>query len=138
MKKMKWKPLVIAILGMVMAVRTGLNVYRLWRTGDSVKEARRNLVEATAESERLQKQLLEVKSPEWVEKEARERLGYGRPGETILVLPEQESSRETELGAQEQNIPNWKKGGKLFVRFWVPGVGSAPTPPHTAPPTSSN
>ncbi|KKU56633.1 hypothetical protein A3C34_02455 [Candidatus Amesbacteria bacterium RIFCSPHIGHO2_02_FULL_48_21] len=117
MKKMKWKPLVIAILGMVMAVRTGLNVYRLWRTGDSVKEARRNLVEATAESERLQKQLLEVKSPEWVEKEARERLGYGRPGETILVLPEQESSRETELGAQEQNIPNWKKWWKLYVRI---------------------
>lgn len=109
--------MVIAILGMVMAVRTGLNVYRLWRTGDSVKEARRNLVEATAESERLQKQLLEVKSPEWVEKEARERLGYGRPGETILVLPEQESSRETELGAQEQNIPNWKKWWKLYVRI---------------------
>ncbi len=65
-------------------------------------------------------------SSEFVYKEALEQLGYTRPGEVIVVLPDFEKEKEkTDNGSQEaeenqssQNpaepVPNWKKWRILF------------------------
>lgn len=63
-------------------------------------------------------------SSEFVYKEALEQLGYTRPGEVIVVLPDFEKEKEKafdETGQDEQSstnavepIPNWKKWRILF------------------------
>ena len=98
----------------VMAIRTGQNVWRLWRAGDRVSEAKEALVVAQEENSRLQAQLEEASSPEFVEREARDKLGYGREGEVILLLPEQELES---VRAGEQERPNWKKWWDVYIRI---------------------
>lgn len=104
---------VVVILGL-MAVRTGQNVVRLWRAGERVTEAEQSLAEARSENERLQARLTEVKSEEFIEKEAREKLGFGREGEVILILPEHEGGNGEDKKDQAGSA-NWKKWWDLYI-----------------------
>lgn len=104
---------VVVILGL-MTIRTGQNVVRLWRAGERVTEAEKTLAEARAENDKLQDRLTEVRSDEFVEKEAREKLGFGREGEVILILPDQ-ASDNNESGGEEGDKPNWQKWWNLYI-----------------------
>jgi len=104
---------VVIVLG-VMAVRTGQNVWRLYKAGDRVNEARRELAQAQTENGRLEARLKEVQSPEFVEREARERLGWGREGEVVLLLPEQKMDNG-QLKIENESKPNWRKWWDLYV-----------------------
>ena len=64
-------------------------------------------------------------SPEFVYKEALEQLGYTRPGEVIVILPDFEEKEKTSNDSEEKEegqiakhsaepIPNWKKWRILF------------------------
>lgn len=99
----------------MMAVRTAQNVWRLWRAGDRVTEAKQALVEAQAENQQLQARLAEVQSDEYVEKEAREKLGYGREGEVILLLPKGEQAGLKEV--REEKKPNWEQWWEAYIRI---------------------
>lgn len=115
MQRKRWLGWLIFGLGLVMAVRTGRNLHRIWRTGDVLKQARQELAELNAENERLKLRLDEVQTPEWQEAEIKEKLGYGKEGETILILPKETSSQGPVLSTQGPEIPNWKKWWKLYV-----------------------
>ena len=115
LKLKRWKEWVIVLGLSVMAVRTGQNVWRLWKAGDRVSEARSVLAEAEVENKKLKARLEEVQSPEFVEKEAREKLGYGREGEVILMLPKQ--NEESSFAKATEDKPNWRKWWDLYVRI---------------------
>ena len=91
-----------------------MNVWKLYKAGDKVEVARKELAEVQAEQEKLKAQLEYVQSDEFVEREAREKLGYGKEGETLLVLPNQNSTQYSEKSAQEEG-PNWRKWWKLYI-----------------------
>jgi hypothetical protein len=69
--------------------------------------------------EKEQQKLLEKRqyyqSEEFIEEEARNKLGLSRPGETIVILPPNvgEILGQKE-GIPEKEIPNWQKWWKLF------------------------
>lgn len=110
---------IILIIGLVMAIRTGTNVYRLWRAGDQVEEQTKAVEAARLENERLKQELAKAQNPETVEKEAREKLGYGREGETIVIVPKEENpgtNKANEANSQKTE-PNWKKWWKLYIRI---------------------
>jgi len=80
-----------------------------------IREAEQNLSNLEEKNRQLQERLKEVKSPEFIEKEAREKLGLAKPGETVYILP----PNVAYLPRQEENIPkeelpNWQKWWKLF------------------------
>lgn len=114
-EKRKWWRWVIVGVGLVMAVRQGVSVVRLWKTGRVVEEAKTQVEKESRENERLKEKLAEVSSPEFVEREAREKLGYGKAGETLLVLPNQNSAQNAEKSAQDKEDPNWRKWWRLYV-----------------------
>jgi len=43
-----------------------------------------------------------VQSPEWQEAEIKEKLGYGKPGETVLILPKETSDQGPAMPAGRQ------------------------------------
>lgn len=100
------------ILAVIVAVRLGANVWRLWRAGERVEEAREELTQAQRENEELKKRLAEVQTPEFVEKEAKERLGLAREGEVIVIIPEGETATAGE--AKPEMEPNWKQWWNLY------------------------
>jgi len=66
----------------------------------------------------LQQQLKFFQSDEYVEKIARDKLLLAKPGETVLLLPQNHNEITnyqlpiTNLG--EADLPNWQKWAKLF------------------------
>lgn len=85
-----------------------------FRAGGRVAETERKLDAAQRENEQLLKQKREVDGADFVEKEARNRLGMSLPGETIVVLPEE---LQNALGETvEIREPNWKKWWRLVTQ----------------------
>ncbi len=112
-KKSNW---LIYLFGLFLVFRLSVNVYRLWKAGDVVKQAQNELEEAKAQNQKLERKLAEVQSEEFLEREAREKLGYGKPGEIVVLLPEENSTKDEVLSAKE-DIPNWRKWRKLYLGF---------------------
>lgn len=106
----------LLILGVTLVYRTGANVLRLWKAGERVQEAESRLAQAKEENVQLKQEAEEVKTPEYMERLAREKLGYGYEGEVVLVMPDDTSAKGEVLSAKEEE-PNWKRWRKLYLGF---------------------
>lgn len=104
------------LLGLVFAGRTSYRIWRLVQVRRIVTETRQRTDRAYRENELLKKRLAEVSNDAFVEREARDKLGMGKPGEVIIILPNQNSAQFSEKSAQE-NKPNWRKWWNLYVRI---------------------
>ena len=91
-----------------------MNVWKLYKAGDKVEIARKELAQAEAEQEKLKAQLEYVQSDEFIEREAREKLGLGKPGETVVIVPTPQiaSKVQSDKGSEQ----NWRKWWKLYVK----------------------
>lgn len=114
MKRIKWW--IFVAISLVLAIKLGWGVVRLWKTGGLVEEAEKEVSDLKKENNSLQEKLVYVNSPEFVEKEARDKLGLGKEGETILVIPDQSSVQGLGVRVQE-NVPNWRKWWDLYIRI---------------------
>jgi cell division protein FtsB len=112
----KWAGWAILILGLVMVFRVGGNVVRLWKAGGWVKEAEEDVKKAEEENLRLKGQLAEVQTPRFLEQEAREKLGYGKPGEIVLVMPDQGTTQSSKLTIRDETA-NWIRWRKAYLGF---------------------
>ncbi len=115
MKSVKGK--ILVVLGLVLAVKLGLGVIKLWKTGGLVEEAQKEVLDLKKENASLQEKLVYVNSPEFVEKEARDKLGYGREGEVILVLPDQNANLNSQISNFKLKISNWRLWWDLYIRI---------------------
>ncbi|MDO8573570.1 MAG: septum formation initiator family protein [Candidatus Daviesbacteria bacterium] len=100
----------------------GLFSYSLiTRTTEAVKSGERlsksaDLVyKLEAQNKQLKKKLTEIKSPDYIEEAIRNKLGFARKGETIVVIPEEKL--KLVLGASQSaqiRLPNWLGWLKVF------------------------
>ena len=69
-------------------------------------------------NKQLQSKLYEIQSPEFIEEEARNKLGLGRAGETLVIIPEEKlkSVIGASSSASEVRFPNWLGWLKVFFR----------------------
>lgn len=108
----------LLILVLVIIISMGRNSLGLVGKKDQIKEAR----ERVAELEREQAQLLELKekveSPEFVEKEAREKLGLAKSGEVVVVLPSEDILRRLAPKIEEEEfveaLPIFRRWARMF------------------------
>lgn len=108
----KWSILVV-IAGLLFAVKQGASVWRLWKSGEQVHLAQMQLQQEEERNQALKKRLAEVDNPEFIEREAREKLGYAKEGETILILPQQNEVDSSQLTVDSR--PNWRKWWDLYI-----------------------
>jgi cell division protein FtsB len=107
---------VILIVGTVVAFNMGMNVWRLFGASGRLRDEERLLAEAVAERAQLKKKLDEVQSPDFVEKEAREKLGLGRAGEEVIVIPNDVLGGDR-VGEVQTEDPSWVKWRRLYLGF---------------------
>lgn len=88
------------------------SILDLIKRRDMIKERQNALLRVEAENKKLKDQLSQVQSPEFIERQAREKLGLVKEGETVVFLPE--ASASASQSASTQNLPNWKKWIRLF------------------------
>lgn len=79
-----------------------------------IKKAKDRLQEVTDDNQNLERQLAQVGSQEFIEKEARNKLNLGKEGEIVLILPSI-SPFLTPTPIPVDISPNWQKWVKIFL-----------------------
>lgn len=88
------------------------SIYNLWNKQDLVVKAKNELEREKQESRRLKVQFSYVKSEEFVESEARDKLFMVKPGESGVIVPQDLVKKKKEKS--EIELANWKKWINLF------------------------
>lgn len=114
----KWRVirLIIIVVSAMLVVNLSRSIWDLWRRRDILGERQAVLKRLEAEQARLQKEYEYAQSPEFIEQEARNRLGLAREGETVVLLPKSQipNPNDQTKEEKEENVPNWKKWWRLF------------------------
>jgi len=106
--------IVLIVLGIGLALKMSVNIWRVYWSGQRLVQAQKALDLAQVEQDGLKKTLSYVRTPEFVEKEAREKLGYGREGEVVLIMPKFPDRTKGEV-LSAKNLPAWKQWWKLYI-----------------------
>ena len=78
--------LIIFFLSVFVIIGLGRSVYGLWRRTDIVRERREELAKIQEENRQLQEKLMEMQSPDFIEQQARDKLGLLKEGEVVVLI----------------------------------------------------
>jgi cell division protein FtsB len=81
-----WLVVLLAV-GILLAVQFGRQVYLNWESGQRAAGLQAQIAQVDAENERLEQELAYVRSPAYVDAEARRLTNVGLPGEQAMVIP---------------------------------------------------
>lgn len=105
--------LVISILIIHSLIRS---IYSLWNKEDLLIRAGKELSNKKKENEELKKDLNKVQSPEFIEKEARNKLMLVKEGEQRVIIPSEMMASHSSRNEALTKTPNWKKWWDLFFK----------------------
>lgn len=107
---------IVIVVSIVIVINLSRSIWDLWRRRDVLGERQEVLRRAEEENKRLQSELEYAQSPEFIEQEARNRLGLGREGETVILMPNDKLQMTNEKTEDKTvgTLPNWKKWWRLF------------------------
>ncbi len=92
------------------------SIYNLWQKRDLIDRARRTLNTEKKKNDEFKRKLKDVAQPQFIEKEARDKLFLVKPGEGIVVVEPtiymQASGSSAEKLMDRQ--PNWKQWWEAF------------------------
>lgn len=98
-----------------------LGVSSFWGRENALEQAQRELESLEKEYGQLLEKRAEVESDEFVEREARDKLGLAREGEVVVVLPSDEILRRLVPVEQEEvfvgELPIWRQWVEMFFKI---------------------
>jgi cell division protein DivIC len=107
--------LAIIVLGLGASFGLAQNLYNSYQNSQLLQNAREKLERLRIENSTLKESVKEAENPNFIEKEARERLGLVKPGEVVVILPEKSStSAAVSTTANDLQRPIWKQWWGLF------------------------
>ncbi len=106
----------VAILGLSYSLSR--QVYTSLQAGSRLDSEAEGLVALQQENSALKKQLAQTNSPSFVEQEARDKLDMARPGETVVIIPQEEIDKVLGLSQDKpvEKVPNWQGWARLFFK----------------------
>lgn len=120
------KQKIVNIMGLVLPILTFLilasslvkGVTRIRQGNEIIKKTEMKLAKISEENRKLEEQVQVVSSPEYKEKQLRDKMGLVKEGEIIIVLPEAEIVKKLApilpKGEEVKLKPNWLKWMDLF------------------------
>jgi cell division protein FtsB len=107
--------LVLLIVGILLAVQFGRQIYANWEIGQRAAEMQAEIARVEAENALLQQELDYLRSDAFVSAEARRLANLGQPGERLLIIPPgAEAPLPEELLALERPKPLLQQWVELF------------------------
>ncbi|MDZ7587127.1 MAG: septum formation initiator family protein [Patescibacteria group bacterium] len=111
---------IIMIFCLLISARLVKEIIKLKSVDKRLKDADLELLLAQQEQIELKKQLEEVESKSWWEKRVRNVLKMAKPGEVIIVIPEEVVKQAAETGefvkiAEDENLSNMQKWWRILV-----------------------
>lgn len=108
----------LLIVSILLIISMGRNIASLLSRADTIEEARERVEELKKEQAELLQVKERVESEEFIEKEAREKLGLAKSGETVVVLPDEEILRRIAPNFEQEEfvekLPIWKRWVRMF------------------------
>lgn len=114
---MKRKIKVILVILVVLLVVYNLinQILGAFKSSDRLSSAVEKVYSLEAKNKELKGKLAQIKSPAFIEQQARDKLGLSKPGETVVIIPEQKLKEILGISQSAQiRFPNWKGWLKLF------------------------
>lgn len=91
------------------------SIFSLWQKRELLINTRNEVAKSKEENQQLKEQMSAVKRPSFIEKQAREKLFMTKPGEQIVVIPDNIMlSEKTEKPALTETKANWQLWWELF------------------------
>jgi|SRR3989344_2574317 len=87
------------------------------KSGERLSSAADVVYKLEAKNRQLKKKLIQIQSPEFIEQQARNKLGLGKPGETTVIIPD--DKLKLILGTSQSaqiRLPNWLGWWKIFFK----------------------
>ena len=112
MRAKKPVKILLFLLALYSIFNISRSVWRIYRRGDRLMELRREIENLKEEKKRLQEEIVYRQSPEFIEKEARDRLNMVKEGERVVILPAEltpPSTKEKKTSKEVVTEPNWKQ-----------------------------
>jgi hypothetical protein len=101
-----------------MIISLSRSVVDLWERRKIVKEEQERLTQLEKRHEELTEKLKMVQTPGFVEKEARERLGMAKEGDTIIIMDTNFTVQKERVGMisneSSGQLPYWKRWWQMF------------------------
>jgi cell division protein FtsB len=110
-----------AIWGLILLLTLNLikDIGRTRSIREQIEAEEQKLTKIEADNKKLQDQLAQAQSADFIEKEVRDKLGLAKEGEAIVVLPDPETIKklapQIEHDSDTLPDPNWRKWLKLFI-----------------------
>lgn len=112
--------IIIAALILIFIVYNFMvRIFTAFKAGDRLTEAANRLHTLEIQNKDLKAQLKEVTSPDYIEKQARDKLGLAKEGEVVVVIPEERIKQVLGLGKEspeEEKLANWLGWVRLFLK----------------------
>lgn len=114
-KKVALSLIILLVLGL--AYNLINQIMEAAKSGERLSAAADTVYKLEAENKQLKKKLSEIESAEFIEQQARDKLGLGKPGEVVVIIPE-EKLKEV-MGASQSaevaRLPNWLGWLRVFL-----------------------
>ena len=104
----------ILVFESYLIISSSQSVWSLWQKQGEAEKKRQEVEKLEVENRRLQSRLAYEQSPQFVEKQAREKLNLVKPGETVVVIPEDVLKAATASAVPTPPPPNWQQWLRLF------------------------
>lgn len=116
---MSRKILIILSLIVVLIIAYNLisQTMQALKSGERLTEAAVELQSLENKNKELKKNLEYINTQEFIEKQARDKLGLAKKGETVVIIPDEKINQV--LGASKnpklERLPNWQGWLRLFL-----------------------
>ena len=107
----------IILLGVVIGYKLLIQITDTLKSTERLSAQAEAVYELEIKNKELKAKLQEIQSPEFIEEMARNKLGLGKAGEVVVIIPEQKIKEilGATASAEVVRLPNWL--GWLRV-FW--------------------
>jgi cell division protein FtsB len=110
---------IIVIVIVAVSILTGLSkqIINALNSSQRLEDEANRVTKLTQRNNQLKKELALSQSPDAIEKIARDELNLGKPGETVIVIPDELITKVIEDSKPkiEPKLPRWQGWLKLFL-----------------------
>lgn len=108
----------IIVIVLVIAFNLVTQITNSVKSGERLSTQAEIVYKLEAKNRELKKKLTQIQTPDFIEEQARNKLGLGKPGETMVIIPDEKLKQV--LGAsnstQTARLPNWLGWWRVFFR----------------------
>ena len=105
-------PIIVIIILLIVIKNNASSIFRTLEDENTAENLKEKLISEQKKNQFLKEHLFYVKTDQFVEEEAREKLLMTRPGEYVVIAPTASPLNQEKIEIDTR--PNWRKWWELF------------------------